>query len=429
MNVPPRRSGPLPRPGRAPFTSSGHFTPTLIAVLCAVILAFSWERGRGNVHRFTTAVLPTQPDAARPNGPGGEDAIRLLRTPDAVSGEPEFLSATLLPGRGMNLLQLTAIVPGHGEIPLLTSPPLAEAATMLSGAGPDANGNLSATMGGAFLVPWAGRLSGKPSLNAGILQTLWLGQRLTFPASVPGSLLSTRGLLLDRSADSTHNDVIVDGKSVEAIFHPGTFSGNWPSTGSVRISAELAQHALDLTVSVQNTGSTPMPVGVGWLPYFNIASQDRTNATLTIPSSTKLEQDRTSGIPTGRMLSVSGTALDFSNLRGTRLGSTAIDDTYARLITGVLASNPIVELRDTTYGYGLRIIPMSANIRGLRVIAPPDKPWVCIGPATNFDDALGAQWNTSEGSGITTLQPGDSIQWKVRVELFSLTAGDRNRAG
>ncbi|MGI4830682.1 MAG: hypothetical protein ACRYFU_21185 [Janthinobacterium lividum] len=396
--------------------------------MCIIILAISWERGRGNFHRLTTAVLPAQPNAARANGPGGEDAIRLLRTPDAVSGEPEFLSATLLPGRGMNLLQLTALVPGHGEVPLLMAPPLDEATTMLSGAGPDVNGNLSATMGGAFLVPWAGRLSGKPSLNTGILQTLWLGQRLTFPASVPGSLLSTRGLMLDRSADSTHDDVILDGKSVEAIFHPGTFSGNWPSTGSVRIVAELAQHALDLTVSVQNTGSTPMPVGVGWLPYFNIASQDRANATLTIPSSTKLEQDRNAGTPTGRMLTVAGTPLDFSNPRGTRLGTTGIDETYARLTTGVLSNGPVAELRDTTYGYGLRITPMSSNIRGLRVIAPSDKPWVCIGPATNFDDALGAQWNTSEGSGITTLQPGDTVQWKVRVELFSFTAGDRSRS-
>ena len=428
MNAPPRRSAPLQRPGRAPFTSSGHFTPVLIAVFCAILLAISWERGRGNFHRLTTAVLPSQPGIQRPTGPGGEDAIRLVRTPDAINGQPEFLSATLLPGRGMNLLQLTAAIPGHGEVPLLMSPPLAEASAMLSGTGPDANGNLGATMGGAFLVPWAGRLTGKPSASAGVLQTLWLGQRLTYPAFAPGSVQSTRGLLLDRSADSTHSDTILDGQSVEAVFHPGTFSGNWPSTGSVHISAELAERSLELTVSVQNTGSTPMPVGIGWLPYFNIASHDRANATLTIPSSTRLEGDRNTGIPTGRTLPVSGTALDFANIRGTRLGATAIDDTYTRLTTGILANNPVAELRDTTYGYGLRVIPVSANIRGLRVIAPPDKPWICIGPETNFDDALGGQWDTAEGSGITTLQPGDSIQWKVRVELFSFPAGEHGKS-
>ena len=428
MNVAPRRSGPLERPTRAPFVSSGKFTPTLIAVLCLILLAISWERGRGNFHRFTTAVLPSQPSMGRAMGPGGEDAIQLVRTPDAIAGEPEFVSATFLPGRGMNLLQLTANIPGHGEIPLLMAPPLPEATTMLTGTGPDANGGMSATMGGAFLVPWAGRLVGKPSVNPGVLQTLWLGQRLTFPVSAPGSLLSTRGLLLDRSADSTHSDVILDGQSVEAVFHPGTFSGNWPSTGSVTIHAEMSGHSLELSVAVQNTGDTPMPVGIGWMPYFSIPSNDRANATLTIPSETRLELDRNTGMPTGRMIPTSGTSLDVDNPRGTRLGSASIDETFAHLSPSILANSPIAELRDTAFGYGLRILPLSANIRGMRVIAPADKTWVSIGPETNYDDPLGSQWDTSEGSGIKTLQPGDTLQWKVRLELFTFTAGSRSVA-
>ena len=425
MNATPRRPGPLPRPRRAPFTSSGRFTPVLIALLCVVLIGIALERGRGNFHRFTAAVLPAAPPNGGPSGPGGEAPIRLVRTPDAISGEPEFLSATFLPGRGMNLLQLTALIPGHGEVPLLMAPSLADATTMLSGTGPDANGSLSATLGGAFLVPWAGRLVGKPSVNSGVLQTLWLGQRLNFPSLAPGSLLSTRGLLLDRSADSTHTGPIVEGQSVEAVFHPGTFSGNWPSTGSVQILAELSGHALDLSVSVQNTGDTPMPVGIGWMPYFNIASNARADATLTIPSSTRLEVDHNTGLPTGRTLPVSGTPLDFVSARGTKLDATAIDDTFVHLTTGVLASGPIAELRDTVFGYGLRVIPLSANIRALRVIAPPDKSWVSIDPETNYDDALGTQWDTAEGSGIKTLQPGDTLQWKVRVELFTFTAGER----
>ncbi len=259
-----------------------------------------------------------------------------------------------------------------------------------------------------------------------MLQALWLGQRLTFPASAPGSLISTKGLLLDRSADATHTDVILDGQSVEATFHPGTFSGNWPSTGSVHILVEMAAHTVDITVSVQNTGDSPMPVGIGWLPYFSMPSHDRANATLTIPSSTRLETDRSTGLPTGRMLPVTGTPLDLVNARGTRLGNMDINETYARLTTGVLASGPVAELRDTTYGYGLRILPLTANIRGLRVLAPRDKPWVSISPETNFDDPLGPEWNTSEGSGISTLQAGDTLQYKVRIEVFTFTAGSLN---
>ncbi len=425
----PTPSRPDIRPGRAPFTSSGRFTPTLIAVLCAILLAISWERGRGNFHRLTSAVLSTPALPVAPTGPGGEEVIRLNRTPDAVGSEPEFVNATLLPGRGMNLLQLTAQIPGHGEVPLLMSPPLAQATEMLSGTGPDANGALSATMGGAFLIPWAGRLVGKPSdSSAGLLQTLWLGQRLTFPASSANSSVSTLGLLLNRPADSFHNDVILDGQSVEAVYHPGTFSGNWPSTGSVQIRVDLSGHTMDLTVNVQNTGASPMPVGIGWLPYFSIASHDRAHASLVIPSSTRLETNLSTGIPTGRMVPVSGTPLDFVRARGTALGHMPVDNTFVHLTAAVLSNGPVAELRDTTWGYGVRILPLTANIKALRVIAPPDQPWVAIGPYTNFDDALGSEWDTSEGSGITTLQPGDSLQWKVRVEVFTFTAGDSNPA-
>jgi aldose 1-epimerase len=281
-------------------------------------------------------------------------------------------------------------------------------------------------MGGAIEVPWAGHLSGRPASTPGTLQTLWLGQHLTFPAESAGSLLSTPGLLLDRSADSTHRETVLDGQSVEAVFHPGTFSGNWPSNGSVQVLAELSGHTLDLTTTVQNVGATPMPVGIGWLPYLSVASQDRAHATLTVPSTTRMECNKSTGLPTGRMVSTAGTPLDLSRVRGTELGHSDIDATFAHLMPGVLSTDPSVEFRDVAWGYGVRVTPLSANIKALRVLAPAGKPWVALGVATNFDDALGSEWDTAEGSGIQTLQPGDSLQFKVRVEVFTFGAGHRD---
>ena len=73
-------------------------------------------------------------------------------------------------------------------------------------------------------------------------------------------------------------------------------------------------------------------------------------------------------------------------------------------------------------GYRLRITPMSPSIRALHVIAPADKPWVAIAPETNYDDALGAEWTGVGGSGLHTLQPGELLQWKVRLELLGSKA-------
>lgn len=430
MNPASRGSGPLPRPTPPNFANSGRFTPLLIALLCLVLVAVAWERGRGNYRRVRTAVLrdQTSPGAVEF---GGQEAIRLLRTPDAPGGEPEFLSATLLPGRGMNVLQITARVPGHGEIPLLASLPSADGAGTLPDAGADANGVPGSTAGAAFMIPWAGRLSGRPSETPGILQTVWVGQRLTFPASTQAGLLSTRGLLLDRGADTAKTDAIPGGQSVEATFHPGTFSGNWPSTGSVHIEAAMTGQILDLNVSVQNTGGAPMPVGIGWLPLLRIASGHRQHIELVVPSTERLEMDRSTGLPTGATAPVKGTASDFSGANGTPLGTAGVDETYVHLVPGPdthgsrthgSGASASAELRDTEFGYGLRLTPTSPSIRALHVVAPADEPWVSIAAETNYDDALGAEWAGAEGSGIRTLQPGESLLWKVRLELFRLKA-------
>ena len=52
----------------------------------------------------------------------------------------------------MNVFQITAMIPGHGEVPLLVSPPLADANNILSGTHDDINGSASTTLGGALLI-------------------------------------------------------------------------------------------------------------------------------------------------------------------------------------------------------------------------------------------------------------------------------------
>src|SRR6516225_3727586 len=61
---------------------------------------------------------------------GGEKIVTITRT--AVSKTvPEFTSVTVLPGRGMELLYISANFPGKGEIPVLLTPDLATAARQL----------------------------------------------------------------------------------------------------------------------------------------------------------------------------------------------------------------------------------------------------------------------------------------------------------
>ena len=394
-------------------------TPTLVGLLCVILLIAAHERGHGNYHKLRERVIPASSEPNLETGPGGQEPVMLRRSPNALAGEPEFLSATLLPGRGMNLLQITASVPGKGEVPILLSPSLAEATRVLTGAGEDANGNVSTTFGAAILAPWAGRLTGSPTSSSSTLESVWEGERISFPPAHPGGTISTMGLMLDRPADNISTDTIPDGQAATAIYHAGSFSGSWPSIMEITVRAELAGRTLDLTVTEQNTGQVPTPAGVGWHPVFALGS-NRADVRIVIPSITKVDIDRRTDLPSGKTVLTGGTTADLIRARGTRLDDTSFDDTYTNLQSGLLGDGPIAEIRDPSAGYGLRLIPLTANIKFMHVEAPVGARWISIEPDTNVDDPFGHQWANPDDTGIVSLQPGESLQWHVRLEIFSL---------
>src|SRR5271156_1098361 len=165
---------------------SGMLTIIVLALLLAG-LAFGWHEHRlGHFGRLKKE-LAQKPKVDVVVRPGGQDVIKLERSPLVGGSGPEFLSATLLPGRGMNMLQITAYLPQKGEINLLASPTLEEVAQQLSGTGADATGAQSLTMGAAIEAPWAGRISGAQSPAGDSLTTLWRGMHLTLPTGIKDS--------------------------------------------------------------------------------------------------------------------------------------------------------------------------------------------------------------------------------------------------
>src|SRR3984885_1624247 len=104
----------------------------IVLTLVLMALAFGWHEHRlgqfGQLKRDLKK-KPLQEDTSMMR-PGGQDAILLERSQFGGGSGPEFLSATLLPGRGMNVLQITAYLPDKGEVSLLASPSLDEAGKM-----------------------------------------------------------------------------------------------------------------------------------------------------------------------------------------------------------------------------------------------------------------------------------------------------------
>jgi aldose 1-epimerase len=400
-------------------------------MIVLIVGAIGWkEHRRGQFAHLKRELKVQQTVSDAPAAqPGGEDALLLQRS--GRNGDtPEFLSATLLPGRGANVLQITAYLPKKGEVSLLASPTTAEAARRMTGTGADVNGGESLTMGGAIEAPWAGVISGAASADGQNLTTAWRGHHLTLPLSGHGPVgaggavdaVATGGLLLKQTADSQGTNVMPDGGQAQMKFQAGDFDGGWLSQTEITTTIQLSSQAIEMTVISRNTGSEAEPVGIGWLPRFAILSGNRAQATLRLPTADRLVvQDPQTGLPSGKLAPVTGTEYDFTAHNGSPLKSLSLNDDFVNLRASFMDIGPTAELRDPGSNYGLRLTAMSPSIKAMRVYAPADKNFVTIDPRFNWDDPFGKEWANGEDTGMVVLQPGQSVQWKVRLEIFPLT--------
>jgi galactose mutarotase-like enzyme len=289
---------------------------------------------------------------------------------------------------------------------------------------------MSLSMGAAIEIPWASRISGVSTPDEKSLSTIWHGNRLVLPTDAKdsygiGGAVAAGGLLLKQGADSVNTAVMPDGGEAQATFHPGNFDGHWPSQTEISTTVSLSGKTITIRIVARNTGDTAEPMGIGWHPRFAILNGHRGQMMLRLPEGLRMEvKDRRTGQLSGRLVPVEKTEYDFTDRTGAQLGALNLDDSFVHLRTGLMENGPMAELRDPENDYGLRITAETSTIKAIRVYAPLDGSYISIEPQTNYDDPFGHQWGKDEDTGMTVLQPGQSLQWKIRLEIFSLSSGD-----
>ena len=82
----------------------------------------------------------------------------------------------------------------------------------------------------------------------------------------------------------------------------------------------------------------------------------------------------------------------------------------------------MLELKDVESGIGFRMSAFSPQIRAVRVDTGDQPGSIRLGFQTNYDDPFSRVWTTDDNGGIYLLQPGQTVQWRVRLELFGLTS-------
>ena len=349
---------------------------------------------------------------------GGQKVVKLTRKPTSTT-KPEFTSITVIPGRGMDILQITANFPGKGEVNVLASPDEETAKKMLDEQD-NPNGDLVYRFGSAFLYPYPNRIIGPLSADGKTLSTEWHGKKINVPANniggTPGSIRhALHGLILRSKTDDVKVTNIEGGQKVTGTIHGGDFGGQWFSKSDLEFTITLTADAVDAVVVAKNVGTEAEPVSIGWHPYFNIPSGDRSQAKVHIPGEELAVVDNYDNVfPTGEIKPVSG-QFDLRNPDGVALGQNFYDDNWSKLDWSKGAAT--VTVVDPKAQYGVAIEGISPEIKTIQMYAPPAKQFAAIEHQFNFADPFGKEWKGKD-TGMVTLEPGKSTTWHVRIKVF-----------
>lgn len=338
-------------------------------------------------------------------------------------GTPAFTAAEILTGRGMMTLQVRARLPGLGEVDLFTAPSLEKAGEFFRADHGGFPGNASYLIGGAILLPYANRIRGKLSADGRTVTTRILGREVTLPANAGGrragaERYSMHGLILDSEVGAIERETTAEADILRGTLQAGDFGFGWPSSTEITFENALRGDSFTLRVTARNVGDETLPMGIGWHPYFNLPSGRREQARLRVPARSRtLVNDYDEVLPTGEVVPVAGTVYDFSMPGGRVVGDLYLDDCFVDL--EATAGEVVAEVIDPAASYGLRVTAASPPVRAIQVYAPPEKAFIVVEPQFNRADPFGPEWRAGAETGMAMLEPGESVAYSARLELFT----------
>ena len=356
---------------------------------------------------------------------GGEKVLSLNQVIDTTSNHLQIESVVILPGRGMNIYQIRAFIPGKGVVDLLQSPPLEESQKNMNGGPEDFNGNQSFFVGGSILIPYANRIRGTYLFDENVISTQILDHTIKLPANWKGKRLGAEphamhGLILKSQVEIESSSATDAGAESHGVLHAGDFGGHWLSSTDLDFTVWMHDNHFVLDIKARNAGTEPLPIGIGWHPFFKIPSGKRQQARLVIPAHSRTQTNNYDDVfPTGKVLPQTGALAPLQKTPGMTLKSTYLDDGFVDLIRAPQGAE--ATLVDPLSRYEVTVNAVSPTIKAIQVYAPDDKAFVAIEPQFNWGDPYGKVWKDSgKDTGMTVLKPGETTEYKVELTFQTL---------
>lgn len=227
-----------------------------------------------------------------------------------------------------------------------------------------------------FLAPWANRMP------EGFR---FLGKHYTFNPGLDGVRLDQNGIsihgLLWASPLWEVVDVAADDSSAHVtsrleFWRYPDLMANWPFAHEYQMTHRLADGELEVSVRVINRSATPLPVAVGFHPYFQLPGVPIEDCVATIPVRRHVDTDSRL-VPTGET-----TPVDFAG--GVRLKDRRFDDGFTDLIREADGRTVFA-----VAGGGKKLeVTFGPRYQVAILFAPPGQNYICFEPMAALTNGI-----------------------------------------
>jgi aldose 1-epimerase len=229
-----------------------------------------------------------------------------------------------------------------------------------------------------FLGPWANRLDE---------QAFWAnGTRYPFDmtlGNVRGAIpihgfltLTDKWRVTDARADSSSAWVT----SRLEFFREPSWMKQWPFAHTIEMTYRLQNGVLEVSTSIANMSAEPMPIAIGFHPYFQLTDSVRDDWTISVGARThwKLAANK---VPTGETEPI---AAVFADPHAAPLRDYDLDDVFSDLERDA-HGRATMSVKGKAQRLEVRVGP---NYRSAVVWAPRGRPFICFEPMAAITDAV-----------------------------------------
>jgi aldose 1-epimerase len=238
--------------------------------------------------------------------------------------------------------------------------------------------NVLGAQGIPFMAPWANRLDEQAFYANGrkYLFNMELGN-VKGAHPIHGFLsAASQWVVVEASADAASAWVT----SRLEFFRQPAWMAQFPFAHTIEITHRLQNGALEISAALHNLSADPMPVAIGFHPYFTLADARRDDWTIGVGARTEwvLSPDK---IPTGETRPIEQR---FADPRAAKLADHDLDHVFADL-TRDASGRAVMSVAGTREKLDVLFGP---NYRASVVYAPKGREFICFEPMAGITDAL-----------------------------------------